>query len=80
MPPLHISAQGYVSNYPDWTLKKERTLAAEYFKVSKELQESSNDRDHVRTKILENTQRFIAEKRREQVSEGLNIKPWGTEA
>lgn len=78
IPPLHISVQGYVSNYPDLTLKKDRTLAAEYFKVSKELQDlnSSNERDHDRTRILENTQRFIAEKRREQICKELDISPY----
>ena len=76
MPPLHISVVGYVSNYPDWKLKKDRTLAAEYFKVSKELQDSSHEGDNERTRILENTMRFVAEQRREQVSKGLNIDPW----
>jgi hypothetical protein len=76
IPPLHDSVQGYVSNYPEGKLKVERTLAAEYFKVSKELQDLSNGRNQERTSILANTMRFIAERRREQVCKGLKINHW----
>jgi len=77
IPSLHISVVGYVSNYPEGKLKKERILAAEYFKVCKELQDAdSTDAAYAdRSSILESMMRVIAEKRRIQVCAGLEINP-----
>lgn len=73
IPELHISVVGYISNYPEGKLKEERILAIEYFKVCKELQDSLHTSVTERTRIMENTMRFVADQRRAQVCEGLNI-------
>lgn len=69
MPPLHPVVQGYVFNYPEGKLKKDRLYAAEYFKVCLELQTATTD--HHRSEILKNMRIFIMEKRREEVAKGV---------
>jgi hypothetical protein len=75
MPELHISVIGYVDNYPEVKLRNERTLAAEYFKVCKELQAAPHEGEghQQRRQILENTRIFVASKRREQVCARLTV-------
>jgi hypothetical protein len=75
MPSLHESVVGYVNNFPEGRLKRDRVLAAEYFKVCRELQdlEKAELADKKldlsqRQEILENTRQFIIQKRREEIS------------
>lgn len=76
MPKLHVSVVGYVSNYPEGTLKKDRLYASEYFRVCKELQAGQPNGSSQQNEILENTRQFIIEKRRTEIFEGLVINKW----
>jgi hypothetical protein len=85
MPTLHLSVIGYLSNWPEGSLNKDRMYATEYFRVCKELQDiNKGGREKANTQhgeILENTRQFIMEKRREEICSGLVLNKWtGNEA
>jgi len=81
MPKLHASVVGYISNYPEGKLKKDRQYAGEYFRVCKALQGGRAKISAQEEEILENTRRFIIKKRREEICGGLEIDKWtGNEA
>ncbi|NDI84621.1 hypothetical protein [Undibacterium crateris] len=73
IPKLHVAVQGYVSNYPEDNFIADRTLAGEYFRVCREIQDarkSDNKDANERIDILNNTRQFIMKKRRHEILEG----------
>lgn len=72
MPPLHIAAEGYVNNYPEANITSRSVYAAEYFNTCRELQDANNDGESKRYQILENTRRFLKEKRSEEICKYIN--------